>query len=92
MKTSVNTTEVYTKYYIGKYIVEYEQSGNVRAEYGEACDIDKKANQWLANSKSTDNQMFKLSWSHYLIYLPDKALLQAKVREWIAEFEENNIE
>lgn len=34
MKTSVNTTEVYTKYYIGKYIVEYEQSGNVRAEYG----------------------------------------------------------
>ncbi len=36
--------------------------------------------------------MFKLSWSHYLIYLPDKALLQAKVREWIAEFEENNIE
>ena len=34
MKTSVNTAEVYTKYYIGKYIVEYEQSGNVRAEYG----------------------------------------------------------
>jgi tRNA-dihydrouridine synthase len=34
VKTSVNTAEVYTKYYIGKYIVEYEQSGNVRAEYG----------------------------------------------------------
>ena len=34
VKTSVNTAEVYTKYYIGKYIVEYEQSGNVRAQYG----------------------------------------------------------
>lgn len=34
VKTSVNTAEVYAKYYIGKYIVEYEQSGNVRAEYG----------------------------------------------------------
>lgn len=27
VKTSVNTAEVYTKYYIGKYIVEYEQEG-----------------------------------------------------------------
>ena len=34
VKTSVNTAEVYTKYYIGKYIVEYEQKGNVRAQYG----------------------------------------------------------
>lgn len=25
----------------------------------------------------------------YQLYLPDKALLQAKVREWIKEFEEN---
>ncbi len=25
VKTSVNTAEVYTKYYIGKYIVDYEQ-------------------------------------------------------------------
>jgi hypothetical protein len=29
--------------------------------------------------------------SAYQLYLPDKALLQAKVKEWIAEFEENNI-
>ena len=26
--------------------------------------------------------------SAYQLYLPDKALLQEKVREWIAEFEE----
>lgn len=44
VKTSVNTAEVYTKYYIGKYIVEYEQSGNVRAEYGKRVlkDLSRK--------------------------------------------------
>lgn len=44
VKTSVNTAEVYTKYYIGKYIVEYEQKGNVRAQYGEQLlkDLSKK--------------------------------------------------
>ena len=44
VKTSVNITEVYTKYYIGKYIVEYEQSGNVRAEYGKRVlqDLSRK--------------------------------------------------
>lgn len=29
--------------------------------------------------------------SQYQLYLPDKGLLQTKLREWIAEFEENNI-
>lgn len=109
VKTSVNTAEVYTKYYIGKYIVEYEQEGNVRAQYGKQVLQElsksltarfgagwsypnlrnirqfyivyakrsttgfpfenKNANQWLANSKDSDNQMFKLSWSHYLILM-----------------------
>ena len=32
--TSVNIDEVYTKYSIGQYIVEDEQQGNARAEYG----------------------------------------------------------
>ena len=32
--TSVNIAEVYTKYSIGHYIVEDEQQGNARAEYG----------------------------------------------------------
>ena len=32
--TSVNIAEVYTKYSIGQYIVEEEQQGNTRAEYG----------------------------------------------------------
>ena len=34
--TTVNTTEVYTKYEIGKYIIEDEQDGNYRAQYGKA--------------------------------------------------------
>ncbi|MBO4444142.1 MAG: DUF1016 family protein [Bacteroidaceae bacterium] len=32
--TAVNIAEVYTKYEIGRYIVEDEQQGNTRAEYG----------------------------------------------------------
>lgn len=32
--TTVNITEVYTKYNIGRYIVEYEQHGEYRAKYG----------------------------------------------------------
>ena len=31
-----NTAEVYTKYSIGQYIVEYEQQGERRAAYGKA--------------------------------------------------------
>lgn len=34
--TAVNVAEVYTKFQIGQYIVEYEQKGEIRAEYGKA--------------------------------------------------------
>lgn len=34
--TAVNVAEVYTKFRIGQYIVEYEQKGETRAEYGKA--------------------------------------------------------
>ena len=33
---TVNTTIVNTYWQVGKYIVEYEQQGNDRAEYGKA--------------------------------------------------------
>ncbi|MCM1041690.1 MAG: PDDEXK nuclease domain-containing protein [Bacteroides sp.] len=36
VSTAVNVAEVYTKYHIGQYIVEYEQKGATRAEYGKA--------------------------------------------------------
>ena len=32
--TTMNVAEVYTKYQVGRYIVEDEQSGKKRAEYG----------------------------------------------------------
>ena len=32
--TAVNVAEVYTKYEIGRYIIEDEQGGKTRAEYG----------------------------------------------------------
>ena len=34
--TNINTTMVYTYFEIGKYIVEYEQNGNDRAQYGKS--------------------------------------------------------
>lgn len=36
VRTAVNTTMVYTYYGVGQYIVEYEQDGLERAEYGKA--------------------------------------------------------
>ena len=56
VKTSVNTAEVYTKYYIGKYIVEYEQKGNVRAQYGKQVikDLSKKLTGRFGEGWSAD--------------------------------------
>ena len=34
VRTTVNLTEVYTKYNIGQYIIENEQQGHYRAQYG----------------------------------------------------------
>ena len=46
---TVNTSEVYTKFGIGRYIVEDEQEGNYRAAYGKAvlkCVSDKLTNRF----------------------------------------------
>ena len=44
VRTAVNTTMVYTYYGVGQYIVEYEQDGLERAEYGKAVlkDLSKR--------------------------------------------------
>ena len=55
VKTSDNTAEVYTKYYIGKYIVEYEQNGNTRAQYGK--ELLKELSQRLTKH-------FGVGWSY----------------------------
>ena len=145
VKTTVNTTMVYTYYGVGKYIVEDEQQGYERAAYGKKVlkalseklclkygegwsysNLRQIRQFFLAYANLTDSVcqiQFDLSWSHYLIlmrienllckekndalveltlpedaniyasayqlYLPNKALLQAKVKEWIEEFEES---
>lgn len=38
--TAVNIAEVSTKFHIGQYIVEYEQKGKIRAEYGKSVLIE----------------------------------------------------
>ena len=50
--------------YIRKFYIVYAK----RSTSG--CPFENKnANQWLANSKDVDKQVFKLSWSHYLILM-----------------------
>ena len=44
--TAVNIAEVYTKFHIGQYIVEYEQKGETRAEYGKMCIRDRIYTSW----------------------------------------------
>ena len=91
VKTSVNTAEVYTKYYIGKYIVEYEQEGNVRAQYG------KQVLQELSKNLTA---RFGMGWSYpnlknikqfYLTYAKrlntDISVVGKKANQWLASSE-----
>lgn len=51
---AVKTTEVYTKYYIGQYVIENEQAGAQRAEYGKEV---------LKNLSALLNERFGKGWS-----------------------------
>lgn len=53
--TAVNTAEVYAKYEIGRYIIEYEQQGNNRAQYGK---------QVLQNLAVRLSESFGVGWSY----------------------------
>ena len=53
--TTVNLTEVYTKYHIGQYIVEDEQQGEYRAQYGKQ--VLKKLSERLT-------ERFGAGWSY----------------------------
>ena len=52
VKTVIDTTMVYTYYGIGQYIVEDEQQGEQRAQYGQAVlkNLSVKGKQCLPNS------------------------------------------
>ena len=164
-----NTAQVYTYYEIGRYIIEDEQGGKLRAEYGKGVlkRVSERLTERLGKGWSEENlrlmrkfytlyshvqspiqkiqtsgleiqsskiqtsgseiqnensnhrlrnYQFVLPWAHYLILthvsdpdarsfyeieafkqqyalcLPDKALLQQKLHEWIAEFKEKEDE
>jgi predicted nuclease of restriction endonuclease-like (RecB) superfamily len=68
VRTTVNLTEVYTKFHIGQYIVEDEQQGQYRAQYGK---------QVLKNLSERLTDRFGDGWSYptmknirqfYLVY------------------------
>ena len=56
--TAVNIAEVYTKFHIGQYIVEYEQKGETRAEYGKA--VLKELSKRLTDSWEMDGHIQRL--------------------------------
>ncbi|MDD7725656.1 MAG: PDDEXK nuclease domain-containing protein [Bacteroidales bacterium] len=66
--TTVNIAEVYTKFHIGRYIVEYEQKGETRAEYGKAVlkELSKRLTERLGEGWSYSN--LRQIRQFYLVY------------------------
>lgn len=66
--TAVNIAEVYTKFHIGQYIVEYEQKGETRAEYGKAVlqELSKRLTEKFGNGWSYSN--LRQIRQFYLVY------------------------
>ncbi len=66
--TAVNISEVYTKFHIGQYIVEYEQKGETRAEYGKAVlkELSKLLTDRLGDGWSYSN--LRQIRQFYLVY------------------------
>lgn len=66
--TAVNIAEVYTKFHIGQYIVEYEQKGEARAEYGKAVlkELSKRLTEKFGNGWSYSN--LRQIRQFYLVY------------------------
>ena len=66
--TSVNIAEVYTKFYIGQYIVEEEQQGRERAEYGKniLMGLSKRLTERFGDGWSYES--LKLCRRFYMVY------------------------
>jgi len=71
--SNINSTMTKTYFLIGKRIVEEEQNGNKRAEYGKNLIkiLSEKLTTFYINYKNSQtlSDQFKLSWSHYLILM-----------------------
>ncbi|MBR1375049.1 MAG: hypothetical protein IJ566_03100 [Cardiobacteriaceae bacterium] len=68
--TAINSAEVYTKYAIGQYIVEYEQQGEERAQYGKQVlqDVSERLTEKFGKGWSVE--ILKLCRLFYQIYSP----------------------
>lgn len=79
--TAANVAEVYTKYHIGQYIVEYEQKGKIRAEYGKAVlkELSFRLNQRFSKGWSVDT--LEKCRTLYLLYGNSETLLRKSVHE-----------
>ena len=72
VKTAVNIAMVYTYYNIGKMIIEDEQKGNYRAEYGAKVieGLSNKLTKEFGKGFSKDN--IKLMRRFYMVYSHDQ--------------------
>ena len=70
-KTAVNISMVYTYYEIGRMIIEEEQNGSDRAEYGKhiLANLSVYLTQKFGKGYSVDN--LKLMRRFYMVYLND---------------------
>ena len=66
--TAVNVAEVYTKYEIGRYIVEDEQQGNARAGYGKQMLKVLSAKLTERYGKGWGEENLRLIRNFYLVY------------------------
>ena len=71
VKTAVNLSMVYTYYEIGRMIVEEEQSGDQRAEYGKY--VIKSLSDYLTKNfgKGYSSDNLKLMRKFYIVYSND---------------------
>ncbi|MCM1532039.1 MAG: PDDEXK nuclease domain-containing protein [Bacteroides sp.] len=90
--TAVNLAEVYTKFHIGQYIVEYEQKGETRAEYGKAVlkELSKRLTERLGDGWSYST--LKNIRQFYLVFAkkltggcPNQ---NQKANQWLANYPE----
>ena len=64
--TAINTELLDANWQTGKYIVEYEQGGKQRAEYGKRLLVNlAKESTAQSRSKVVYRLSHKLTWSHY---------------------------
>lgn len=91
--TAVNIAEVYTKFHIGQYIVEYEQKGETRAEYGKAVlkELSKRLTDrfgdgWSYSTLKNIRQFYVIFSERLAIDCPTGQ----KANRWLANYPESD--